>query len=386
MELTARKRMVSYLIGWLFALVATTQVSAQTEDLPVVRLLKHDYYRYEVKKSETLFSLSRRFEVTQEALIEANPSLTEGLKAGQQLLIPIPSKKDTEVVKNKPENEPEDLPRFSLLLPFNSAETSAVNERYLEFYEGFLLGLDTLKALGYSFEVQALDVGTDAASIEQRIKNGELDQTDYCLGGINAAQIAVLAQWAAANKKTTILPFSSRIPEMATNSYLYQPLTSQEHMLARLASYLSIRFAGVDYVLLKDRSQAVSSKSESLTEALKAQFAKSGTRYREVYPDETLDSLVSSLSNVHETVIVPYPMNQNDATRFVTTLAAASALKPEKSITLLGYPDWQAMNKRTIQLFHSLNTHIFSSFFANFQEKGVTHFQLTFNTTFGKAC
>lgn len=381
--------MVSFLIAWLFTLVATTQGTAQgtaqVEDLPVVRLLERDYYRYEVKKSETLFSLSRRFEVTQEALIEANPSLKDGLKAGQQLLIPIASKKETEVVENKPENKPEKLPRFSLLLPFNPTETSAVNERYLEFYEGFLLGIDTLKALGYSFEVQTLDVGTDAAGIERCIKNGELDQTDYCLGGINAAQIAVLSKWAATNKKTTILPFSSRIPEMATNSYLYQPLTNQEYMLGRLASYLSIRFAGVDYILLKDRSNAVSSKSESLTEALKAQFTKTGTKYREVYPDETLDTLVNSLSNIHETVIVPYPMNQNDATRFVTTLAAASALKPEKNITLLGYPDWQAMNKRTIQLFHTLNTHIYSSFFANFQDETVAHFQLTFNATFGKS-
>lgn len=277
------------------------------------------------------------------------------------------------------------LPRITLLLPFNTSESSPLNERYLEFYEGFLLAVDTLKATGLSFEVQALNVGTDAASIDKLIKEGALDQTDYCVGGINTAQIAALSRWAATNKKTTILPFSSRIPEMATNSYLYQPLTSQEHMLGRLTTNLSIRFAGVDYVLLKTPTHTVSSTSESLTEALKAQFKKTGTRYREVYPDETLDTLVNSLSNIHETVIVPYPMSQNDADRFVTTLAAASASKPEKNITLLGYPDWQAMNKRTIQLFHSLNTYIYSSFFANFQEDAVAHFQLTFNATFGKS-
>lgn len=276
-------------------------------------------------------------------------------------------------------------PRISLLLPINQEETTALNDRFLEFYEGFLLGVDTLKSLGYSFEVHAVNVGTDAESLEELIESGELDNTDYCIGGVNAAQIAVLSKWATTARKPTILPFSSRISEMAFNSYLYQPLASQEQMLRRLASYLSIRFAGMDFVFIKDPSGTTYSPQESLTEALKAQFALTGTRYKEVIPDETLDTLVAGLSNVYESVIVPYPMSQNDASRFVTLLAAASAQQPDKIITLLGYPDWQAMNKRTIQLFHTLNTHIYSSFFANFQNEAVANFQVAFNATFGKS-
>ena len=73
MELTATRRMVSFLIAAVH-LVATTQGTAQgtaqVEDLPVVRLLERDYYCMKVKKSGTLFSLSRRFEVTQEALLK----------------------------------------------------------------------------------------------------------------------------------------------------------------------------------------------------------------------------------------------------------------------------------------------------------------------------
>ena len=377
MELSPAKRIVLCLFGWLLAL----SVAAQVDDLPVVRLLDNDYYRYEVKKSETLFSLCHRFQVTEEALIKANPTLIEGLKAGQSLLIPVKTKQETVITEKKHQ----ELPRITLLLPFSPTETSAINERFLEFYEGFLLAVDTLKSMGLSFEVQALNAGTDAAGIERLIKNGELDQTDYCIGGINAAQITALSRWAAETKKTTILPFSSRIPEMTGNSYLYQPLTNQEHMLGRLAAFLSIRFAGVDYVLLKDRAHTVLSTNESLTEALKVQFAKSGTRYREIYPDVTLDTLVSSLSSVHESVIVPYPMSQNDAVRFVTNLAAAAASMPGKNITFLGYPDWQAMNKRTIQLLHPLNTYLFSGFFANFQEEAVVHFQQAFTATFGKS-
>ncbi|NPA43500.1 MAG: LysM peptidoglycan-binding domain-containing protein [Chlorobi bacterium] len=47
-----------------------------------------NYIYYEVKPLETLYSLSKRFGISQEELIRHNPSLAEGLKAGQILKIP----------------------------------------------------------------------------------------------------------------------------------------------------------------------------------------------------------------------------------------------------------------------------------------------------------
>ena len=47
-----------------------------------------NFIYYEVKPLETLFSLSKRFDISQEELIRLNPELTDGLKAGQVLKIP----------------------------------------------------------------------------------------------------------------------------------------------------------------------------------------------------------------------------------------------------------------------------------------------------------
>ncbi|HBL73330.1 MAG TPA: hypothetical protein DD409_11000, partial [Bacteroidales bacterium] len=170
-------------------------------DLPVVELFGKNYYRYEVKKKETLFSLCRRFNITQDELRRANPSLSNGLKAGQILLIPFDKKAVTDgqavtgdqpVTGNNTENDTAnytannppietsddevtdlsihydagDLPRITLLLPFEEQATTAINERFVEFYEGFLMAVDSLKSLGLSFEVQALHVGTGTQKLE----------------------------------------------------------------------------------------------------------------------------------------------------------------------------------------------------------------------------
>ncbi len=47
-----------------------------------------NFVYYEVKPLETLYSLSRRFNVSQQELIKLNPVLADGLKAGQVLKIP----------------------------------------------------------------------------------------------------------------------------------------------------------------------------------------------------------------------------------------------------------------------------------------------------------
>jgi hypothetical protein len=387
-------------------------------DLPVVELFGKSYYRYEVKKKETLFSLCRRFNITQDELRRANPSLANGLKAGQILLIPFEKQAVTDEQRvagdqpvtgnntendtaNYTENNPPietsddevtdlsihydagDLPRITLLLPFEEQATTAINERFVEFYEGFLMAVDSLKSLGLSFEVQALHVGTGTQKMEALMDAGALDQTDYCLGGANPAQIALLSSWARRSRKPTILPFSSRIPEMASNNYLYQPLTSQEKMQERLAAYMSIRFAGSNYVLLKKEGVSTADDT-SLSEALKALFNQRGTNYQERVPDETLDELVTSLSDTYENVIVPYDMSLNEATRFVTHLVAAASKQPGKTITLIGYPEWQAMSRRNLPLLNQLNTFVFSSFYADFQQDVVRSFQVNFNQTFGK--
>ena len=45
------------------------------------------YVSYTVKQGETLYSLSKAFDITQAELIEANPELKSGLRAGQVLNI-----------------------------------------------------------------------------------------------------------------------------------------------------------------------------------------------------------------------------------------------------------------------------------------------------------
>ena len=73
--------------------------------IPIVNTPEQKTVEYKVKKKETLYGLSRKFNLSIDELIRLNPSLHEGLKKGQVILIPESNVPDGIVVEETSEVE-----------------------------------------------------------------------------------------------------------------------------------------------------------------------------------------------------------------------------------------------------------------------------------------
>ncbi len=58
-------------------------------DLPIVKKNNRDFYVYEVKEKETLYGISKKFDVRQEEIIQFNQQAIYGAKVGQTFYIPV---------------------------------------------------------------------------------------------------------------------------------------------------------------------------------------------------------------------------------------------------------------------------------------------------------
>ena len=122
---------------------------------------------HKVKRRETIFSVSREYGISEQELIAANPELKNGMKKGQFLCIPYPSEKPTVTVPKTDANiippsdselfrENKEVPKSistikaALLLPFD-------DKRMVEYYEGFLMAVDSLKRTGTSIDLYVYD-------------------------------------------------------------------------------------------------------------------------------------------------------------------------------------------------------------------------------------
>ena len=387
---------------FLIVFACTVNCFCQVKGVPTVKLFDKTYYKYEVKSKETIYSLCKRFNTTPEELQSLNPALVDGLKSGQTLLIPahelekpeqptqVPQAKTTDsAVRTQSSSEKRkntiylstDKPRITVLLPFAPNSVPGSNERYVEFYEGMLLAVDSLKSMGLSFEVQALESGHDAETISKLIENGQLDETDYCIGGTTPEQISLLSEWARKNHRYLVFPFSSRIPEMENNPYLFQTNTPHLYMFDRLAEYAAQRAGGTNVIFLKSDVDESDIRTQ-LIPRVKAKFQHMGIPFIEVADDENLELLSKVLSDTKLNQIMPTPLNMQETNNLLTRLGAFHKANPNYQMALVGYPDWMATNKGYQKYLYDLNTVIYSNFYADAQQKNVRNFQILFNQTY----
>jgi len=71
---------------------------AQSFPYPKITINEQEFYQYEVKPGEGLFSISRTFSIPIDQILKHNPSAKDGLTNGQKLNIPIPQHKEKPVL------------------------------------------------------------------------------------------------------------------------------------------------------------------------------------------------------------------------------------------------------------------------------------------------
>ena len=186
---------------------------------------------HKVKRKETIFSVSREYGISEQELIEANPELKEGMKKGQLLCIPYPkamvniSKKEEENInppsnkelfeENKETQKKISTVKVALILPFHE------DKRMIEYYEGFLMAIDSLKRIGTSIDVYAYDSGK-GASLNSILSKKELKEMDVIFGPMHQEHIKPLSEFAQKNNITNTIKNPKSI--FTSLTYKYQLL------------------------------------------------------------------------------------------------------------------------------------------------------------------
>lgn len=86
-----KKQLFSLILAGFFLITAFA--IAQNSNLPIKKIKGIEYYVYSVEASEGLYAIGRKFEVSPEEITKANPEIKDGLNIGQKILIPIHKKK-----------------------------------------------------------------------------------------------------------------------------------------------------------------------------------------------------------------------------------------------------------------------------------------------------
>lgn len=197
---------------------------------------------YTVKLGETLYSLSKMFNLTQERLVQLNPELQNGVQEGMILNLPpyaAFAKSDKTFVDLSQTLNTSTQKKLAFLLPFNMSRIEkdsvySTKERLqkdkflnmtLDFYAGALMAIDSAKTLGLNFDVQFYDsnetkTSTDAISV---IKNKRLDNCDAIIGPLYQDNLEKVALYLQDKKVPVISPLSKDYAKSVSNLYQSMP-------------------------------------------------------------------------------------------------------------------------------------------------------------------
>lgn len=353
---------------------ATVQAAEETTKKPKFKDM------HKVERKETIYSISRLYGLTEEELVAANPELkTEKLKRGNFLVIPFPT--PAQILVPTPAERPisnEELFRTSqkqietigtikaaVVLPFMlNGGNREKQTRMVEYYEGFLLAVDSLKRSGVSMDLYTYDSGNTAGSIKAILAKNELKEMDVIFGPAHSEQVKEMSDFAQTHGIRLVVPFSSKGNEVFSNPAIFQVNTPQSYLYSEVYEHFVRRF-GSSQVIFLDAETGDKEKLEFIA-GLKEELKNKQIPFKELKGEQIQPEVLQEhMSHVLDNIFIPTSGQNTVLNKIVPQLIVTSREYPEKRVKLFGYPEWQTYTNDHLASFYELDTYFYTSFYTN---------------------
>lgn len=332
---------------------------------------------YRVGKHETFYSIAHANGITVEALEKANPTVGI-LEEGMILNIPMTAPEVAVVETETPAEPLDDDPtagmisapeveqvNIALMLPLmlNDAERAKQARLYTEFYQGFLLAVDSLCNCGTPIHLQVYDTESSAERVASILATPELQEADIIVAPDSEAHLSMISNWAADNDVAVLNLFVVKDESYRTNPMVMQGNIPHDEMYLKAINGLTGRFARYMPVILQ-RKEGPDDKAEFIA-ALRNNLDVNMIPYRVIEFDGTLkDSDLADLPTDGAYAFIPASGRQPELNRIAPTLIEWSrTLADPDPIRLFGYPEWITFRGETLVNMHKLNTLAYSRFY-----------------------
>lgn len=386
----------------------------RTTNQEVQILDNNNFYQYHVKAKETLYSIANKHGVTVRVLKELNPRLrVQNLMVGDEITIPNPeiarsfelgvndsllrasylvdkisflSSKDFII------NPSSEVFNIGVMIPLYSEINKQLNEdlfsgksnqhkiysrtkNFLSFYEGIMVGIDSLNRKGLNVKLYLFDTEKKKHSIDSLYAKGVFNKLDLVIGPIYPTTQQALLQ-SFNNKQVPIVsPLSPQ--DKITNKYenIYQINPSLEYKVRKTAEYVIDSYANQNIIALKTNDKKLTDSFISpIRDALFKEHINqdSISHYTEfklgVYGLEGLRFVLKK--DKPNIILIP---SRNEMV-ISQTLGQLNALTMDYDITVIGFNEWTKYRSIKEEILHNLDFHFLTPYHVNYNDKHTIQF------------
>ncbi|MFT5790943.1 MAG: LysM repeat protein [Saprospiraceae bacterium] len=226
-----------------------------------------------VVKDDTIYNLTKRYDISKEELLGMNPSLKDGLKLGLQLKVGEKSDSSIEVFNDRITNKPLNV---LLMLPYKLSSITNYQSEFdnrnsllnitTDFHLGVLMAVDSLKKQGQRINLQVVDTHNRISKIHSVINTIDKDSVDVIIGPLflkNAKEVARKIN------VPVIAPMYSKNQESISDANLVKVAPDKKLMENKLVDYLLENYDGENIIISGDDSAITLSKISKLSAKLR---------------------------------------------------------------------------------------------------------------------
>lgn len=390
-------------LGQPLKILQRAQGETQPDESEIQPLeLDGEYVLYTVPKQQTLYAISKDYDTTIEAILDVNPELSEGLKVGMTIRVPVPKMlgenmgEKVEMVglpnimvdRIQSQLRQDSLAlggKIALMLPLYFDLNDTVMARKLEgepesiyerseiglaFYEGFLLALDSLNKAGHRFEVFVIDTENRPWKVKQLVKEGKLNDFDLIVGPLYGKVFAEVAEFAYQNCIPIVSPTLKGNSILETNDYVLKLIPSEKEMVTALGQYLALSDSTENIILhygSKTELELVAAFRNGIesTGMLAAPF-----REMNIYKVDS-DSLRNALSPLDRNNLIFLSTNE---VRLASLLRNMSDWLEDAYIVGFAPDSWDKFSNIEMDFFDKFRIHLPTAFHIDYEGVDVQHF------------
>jgi len=421
---------------------------------------QNDYITHQVKRKSRLSKIARMYSLDIDEIREINPSARNKVSQGTILRIPIPPMAglpapnteqqeippevyklvDADSIRCHQDHNYEDLIfNVALMLPLYLEEVDSLPRlssrslvkyekspsfNFIQFYEGFMIAVDSLRKQGLNIELHVYDVDEQVANTIKVLQDPALMEMDLIIGPLFRKNFKLVSNYAKLFDIKIVNPLTTR-DEVLDYRNVFKVKPSQHVQLSLVDQLVKANYPDAKIVIVRHNQFQFGEMTTELRDMLergmheKVQIAnylldniikeysildttladgellenllvEDVMVYREflemqmedstsfqnrvdevVYTEEGIDGIMKKSSIVRPTVIVAISDKKVFALELLTQL---NEFRDSLNLTLIGFPDWYTFSAMETEYLQNLNTIVFSDSYIDYAKPEVISF------------
>jgi len=374
------------------------------------------FFVHQVKKGQTLYAISKAYDVAMQDVINTNPEINQGLKANQTLLIPAPVAEDplelisviepaiiVPPVMDPPVDKDHEVPgedpisittgyltyqlpcgmtpdskkevyNVALMMHLFLKESDSIDIgspsqkeiesynsfRYIQFYEGFLLAVDSLRKAGLNLNLYVYSLETNPTFTSTLLKKPEMAEMDLIIGMLFNRNFEIVASWARDHQIPIVSPVSERESQVEGNPMVIKIRPSYTSEGITLAEYLANNHHFSHTLLIRSWEE----EGKKMADQIYANCLALGLDVITVSKDDLINKLNRGVENVVVVVSTQKPFVLN-------VLSQLNADTNGYEFTVFGLPRWDQFEGMDFQYMEKARAHIVVPSWVDYQDPWV---------------